>query len=80
MSEMSTTPTVNTGTEQKVTAKTLPAIPEYITGTFVTEYIDACDKTIQDRFKTLCARRRITIPNTTDTLRTEQVELFMDAI
>lgn len=80
MSEMSTTPTVNTGTDQEATTKALPEIPKYITGKFVTEYIAACDKTIQDRFKTLCARRRITIPNTTDTLRTEQVELFMDAV
>lgn len=76
MSEMTTTPTIT----QQVPDPTLPEIPAYITGKFVTEYIAACDKTIQDRFKNLCARRRITIPNTTDTLRTEQVELFMDAV
>lgn len=76
MSEMTTTPAIT----QQVSDPTLPEIPKYITGKFVTEYIAACDKTIQDRFKNLCARRRITIPNTTDTLRTEQVELFMDAV
>lgn len=76
MSDMTTTPAIT----QQISDPTLPDIPEYITGKFVTEYIAACDKTIQDRFKNLCARRRITIPNTTDTLRTEQVELFMDAV
>lgn len=76
MSEMATTPAIT----QQVSDPTLPDIPKYITGKFVTEYIAACDEKIQNRFNDLCARRRITIPNTTDTLRTEQVELFMDAI
>lgn len=74
MSDMDTTPVIAQVTEG------LPEIPEYITGTFVTEYIAACNEVVQQRFKDLCARRRITIPNTGNTLRTEQVELFMDAI
>ena len=80
MSEMSTTPTIGEVTTQEDTPKVLPTIPEYITGKFVHEYIDACDEVIQQRFADLCARRRVEIPNTESGLRTEQVELFMDAI
>lgn len=58
----------------------LPEIPEYITGNYVTEYIAACSETVQNRFKEMCALRDITIPETDDVLRTEQVELFMAAI
>lgn len=77
MDDMSTTPQVATLSE---TSTGLPEIPKYISGKFVTEYIAACDESVQQRFRDLCAHRRVTIPNTEDTLRTEQVELFMDAI
>lgn len=81
MDEMSTTPTIGaTPSAQSDALTVLPEIPEYISGKFVHEYIAACDTAIQQRFNDLCARRRVTIPNTEDTLRTEQVELFMDAI
>lgn len=77
---LSTTPKTTAESENESVVKELPDIPEYITGEFVNSYIEACDETIQQRFKNLCTRRRITIPNTSDNLRTEQVELFMDAI
>lgn len=78
----SATPEVNTGVSPNAETSPagLPEIPEYISGKFVLEYIAACDTTIQKRFEDLCARRRVEIPNTEDTLRTEQVELFMDAL
>lgn len=60
--------------------KVLPAAPEYITGKYVTEYIAACSAEVQKRFKDLCASRRIEIANDSSILKTEQVELFMDAI
>ena len=59
---------------------TLPEIPEYITGAFVHDYIEACASEVQERFNSLCTRRGIEIPDDAKVLRTEQVELFMDAI
>lgn len=82
MSEMSTTPKAQADESQQEEPVTpsIPDTPEYITGKYVTEYIKACSTNIQTRFAGLCTARQITIPNTTDVLRTEQVELFMDAI
>lgn len=61
-------------------SSTLPEIPEYITGAFVHDYIEACASEVQERFNSLCTLRGIEIPDDSNVLRTEQVELFMDAI
>lgn len=58
----------------------LPELPEYITGNFVTTYIAACSEEVQQRYEDALARSRITISETDDVLRTEQVELFMSVI
>lgn len=54
--------------------------PEYITGEFVWDYVDACDASVKTRLQTLCSRRGITIPDTAVALRTEQIEIFMESI
>lgn len=58
----------------------LPEIPEYITGAFVHTYLTACDASVKKRFDDLCKLRGIEIPNDNKAIRTEQRELFMEAL
>lgn len=58
----------------------LPEKPEYITGTYVHTYIEACSEEIQERFATLQTLRGITIPNNDNVLCSSQIRLFMDAV
>ena len=57
-----------------------PVLPEYITGAYAISYIAACNAEVQQRFAELQAKRGVTISNDNKVLRTEQLELFMEAI
>ena len=57
-----------------------PEMPKYITGAYAISYIAACTSEVQQRFAELQKKRGVTIPNDNKVLRTEQVELFMEAI
>lgn len=54
--------------------------PAYITGAFVHSYIKSCAQSVQTRFNEALKLSRIEIPDTTDVLRTAQVELFMSVL
>lgn len=58
----------------------LPEKPAYLTGEYVLDYIGQCSLEVQDRFTEALALSGIEIPDTTDVLRTAQVELFMSVI
>ena len=57
-----------------------PSLPKYITGAYATSYIAACNTEVKNRFAALQKQRGITIPNDAKVLRSEQLNLFMDAI
>lgn len=57
-----------------------PTLPNYVTGAYAISYIAACNQEVKDRFASLQKKRGITIPNDSKVLRTEQLNLFMDAI
>ena len=58
----------------------LPAVPSRLTGAFVLNYIEQCSAETQARFSQRCAFTGITFPDTNNSLRTSQIELFMDCI
>lgn len=70
------TDTVNTA----IATVTVSDFPEYITGSFVLDYIDKCSEEVQNRFQELQTLRGITILNNNNALRTAQIELFMEAL
>lgn len=54
--------------------------PVYITGKYVNAYIAGCSEEIQNRFSEMKALSGIEIPDTTDVLRTAQIELVMSVL
>lgn len=54
--------------------------PEYITGSFVHDYVAACDPSVKTRLDRALALAGIEIPDTDVVLRTMQVELFMSIL
>lgn len=68
------------GGDDDDTPAVIPETPTYITGSYVHDYVAACDESVKDRLDDLMARRGIDIPDTDDALRTAQIELFMEAL
>ena len=54
--------------------------PVYITGKYVNAYIAGCSEEIQNRFSEMKALSGIEIPDTTNVLRTAQIELVMSVL
>lgn len=58
----------------------LPAYTGKITGAYVTTYIAACSAEVQANFAALQISRGVAIANNANSLRTAQIELFLECI